>query len=83
MENRRTRLIFRVGVFMQHFIVPIAVQVCLMFGLAGLFWPEKLMPIFEVLMFPWTANHRMIRANSVAALVMSVVLFASLLSGLR
>ena len=61
----------------------LVVQLCLAFGVAGLFWPEKLMPFFEVLMFPWAASHRGIRANSVASIGLSVLLFARLLSSLR
>ncbi|MGA8273844.1 MAG: hypothetical protein WB919_19935 [Candidatus Sulfotelmatobacter sp.] len=61
----------------------LVVQLCLAFGVAGLFWPEKLMPLFEVLMFPWAASYRGIRANSVAAIGLSVLLFARLLASLR
>jgi hypothetical protein len=59
------------------------VQLCLAFGVAGLFWPEKVMPIFEVLMFPWAASYRGVRVNSIAAIALSVLLFARLFSGLR
>lgn len=61
----------------------LAVQFCLAFGVAGLFWPEKLMPFFEVLMFPWAASYRGIRANSIAALGLSALLFARLLTAIR
>jgi hypothetical protein len=61
----------------------LVVQLCLAFGVAGLFWPEKLMPLFEFLMFPWAASYRGIRANSIAAIGLSVLLFARLLSGVR
>jgi hypothetical protein len=57
----------------------VAVQLCLAFGVAGLFWPERLKPIFEVLMFPWAASYRSIRLNAVAAIGLSVLLFARLL----
>ena len=59
------------------------VQFCLAFGVAGLFWPEKMMPFFEVLMFPWTASYRGIRVNSIAAIGLSFLLFARLLTGIR
>lgn len=49
------------------------------FGMAGLFWPEKFLPIFDVLMFPWPASFRAIRANSVAAIILSVLLVGRLL----
>jgi hypothetical protein len=61
----------------------LAVQFCLAFGVAGLFWPEKLMPLFEVLMFPWAASYRGIRANSIAAIGLSLLFFARLLAGIR
>jgi hypothetical protein len=54
------------------------VQICLAFGLAGLFWPEKFMPLFQVLLFPWSATDRTIRANSLAAIGLSVLLLAHL-----
>jgi hypothetical protein len=59
------------------------VQFCLGIGLAGLLWPEKLMPIFEVMMFPLPASYRGIRANSVIAIVLSVLLFVRLAIGIR
>jgi hypothetical protein len=58
------------------------VQVCFSFGVAGLLWPDKLRPLFDVLMFPWAANGRAIRANSIAAIGLSLVLFVRLLTGI-
>lgn len=55
------------------------VQLTLALGMAGLFWPEKVMPVFEILMFPWFASHRALRLNSMCALVISVLLLAALL----
>ena len=43
----------------------LVMQVGLVFGLTGLMWPEKLMPAFGILMFPWRASHRVIRAQGV------------------
>jgi hypothetical protein len=40
-------------------------QVSLAFGLTGLVRPEKLMPLFGILMFPWRATHNVVRANGV------------------
>jgi hypothetical protein len=57
------------------------VQMCLIFGLAGLLWPEKLMPVFEILMFPWVASYRSIRGHSIIAIGLSLVLFVALLTG--
>jgi hypothetical protein len=56
----------------------LVVQLGLAFGLAGLFWPEKFMPLFEVLLFPWAATYRSVRANSLAAVALSLLLLAKL-----
>ncbi len=58
----------------------LVVQFCLAFGVAGLFWPEKIRPLFDVLMFPWTASYRSLRANSIAAIGLSILLLARLLT---
>jgi hypothetical protein len=54
---------------------PLIVQFCLVFGMVGLFWPEKVMPVFELLMFPWFPTYRTIRIHSIGALAMSALLF--------
>jgi hypothetical protein len=61
----------------------LVVQFCLAFGVAGLFWPEKLMPFFEILMFPWSASYRGIRVNSIAAIGLSALMVARLVAGMR
>lgn len=58
----------------------LVVQLLLAFGLAGLFWPEKLMPVFGVLMFPWRASYAVIRAHGVAAIGAYFLLLAKLLT---
>ena len=58
----------------------LVVQFCLAFGVAGLFWPEKIRPLFDVLMFPWVASYRALRANSIAAIGISILLLARLLA---
>ncbi len=68
---------------MTNLEICLVVQACLAVGVAGLFWPEKLMPFFEVLMFPWAASYRGIRANSIAAIGLSVLLFVRLLATVR
>ncbi len=68
---------------MNDFAICLLVQFCLAFGVAGLFWPEKLMPIFEILMFPWNATYRAVRANSIASVALSLLLFARLLMSAR
>lgn len=54
------------------------VQMSLAFGVAGLLWPDKLMPLFEVLMYPWAASYRIVRANSVAAIGVSLLILVKL-----
>jgi hypothetical protein len=55
-------------------------QISLAIGVAGLLWPEKLMPVFDVLMFPWPSTYRMLRANSIGAIVLSVLLFVGMIT---
>jgi hypothetical protein len=52
----------------------------LAFGVAGLFWPEKFRPIFDVLLFPWTASYLAVKVNSIAALGLSLLLLVRLLN---
>jgi hypothetical protein len=59
----------------------LVLQLCLAFGMGGLFWPDKFMPLFDVLMFPWAASYRTIRANSIAAIGLSLLLLVTLLTG--
>jgi hypothetical protein len=68
---------------MVNLLLCLLVQFCLAFGVAGLFWPDKFMPVFEILLFPWVASYRTVRANSLAAIGLSVLLLARLLAGLR
>jgi hypothetical protein len=58
------------------------VQLSLAFGVAGLLWPDKFMPLFELLMFPWAASARIVRMHGVAAVGLSVVLLITLISGI-
>ena len=59
------------------------VQFCLAFGLAGLLWPEKVKPYFEVMMFPWAASYRALRVNSLASIALSGLLLARLFADAR
>ena len=63
---------------MDVFAQCLIVQVCLAFGMTGLFWPEKLLPLFEVLMFPWAASYRMVRVHSLATIALSLILVLQL-----
>lgn len=54
---------------MENLIFYIIVQLNLVFGLVGLVWPDKLMPVFGVLMFPWPASYRAIRSHGIVAII--------------
>jgi hypothetical protein len=56
---------------MGQFLLPVMAQVCLALGLAGLLWPEKFAPVFDVLMFPWASSDRIVRLNGIAAIALS------------
>ena len=57
----------------------LGVQLFLAFGVAGLLWPDKLMPLFGVLMFPWRASYRLIRAHGVVAIGAYLIVLGKLL----
>jgi len=83
-ESRFNRSRSRIGIIDMNILgLCLVVQLSLAFGVAGLFWPEKIMPFFDVLMFPWAASHRSVRANSIAALGLSALLLARLLAIMR
>ena len=63
---------------MNSLSVLIVVQLSLITGMAGLFWPDKIMPIFEVLMFPIIPTQRTLRMHSMGAVAVSVLLFLAL-----
>jgi hypothetical protein len=65
---------------MNHLALSLVVQMSLAFGVAGLLWPEKLVEVFDVLMFPWPATHKLVRANAWGAILVSFLLFLSLLA---
>jgi hypothetical protein len=62
---------FAPGYGMNHLLLSVVVQFSFAFGVAGLLWPERLVSVFDVLMFAW------------GALLLSVILFAALLAGMR
>jgi hypothetical protein len=64
---------------MQMLGLCLLVQVFLAFGLAGVLWPEKFMLLFGVLMFPWQANSRIIRANGMLAIAVYLAIVAGLI----
>lgn len=68
---------------MNHMLLPLVVQLSLAFGIAGLLWPEKLVAVFDVLMFPWPATHKFVRTNAWLALGLALLLFLALLGRMR
>jgi hypothetical protein len=59
---------------MKNLDVFVIANASLIFGVAGLLWPEKFLTLFDTLMFPWPASFRTIRANSIAAILLSLLL---------
>lgn len=68
---------------MNRLVLSLVVQMSLVFGLAGLLWPEKLVAVFDVLMFPWPATYKLVRANAWGALTLAVLLLFALFTGLQ
>jgi hypothetical protein len=64
---------------MDNLIFCIIVQLNLVFGVAGLIWPDKLKPVFGVLMFPWPVSSRAIRTHGIVAIVGYVLVLGKLL----
>jgi hypothetical protein len=60
------------------FVFCLAAQLLLAFGVTSVLWPDKLMPFFGVLMFPWTANNRLIRVNGIAVIGIYLLLIGKL-----
>ncbi len=65
---------------MNHLGICLFVQLSLALGVAGLLWPDKFVPLFNVLLFPWAATDRAIRANSLAAIALALLLSLKLLA---
>src|SRR5207253_10030017 len=76
-------LIFASEWFMQALGLPLLVQICLAVGMAGLLWPDKVKPVFELLMFPWLPTYRALRIHSIGVLGLSFLLFVTWLTRLR
>lgn len=68
---------------MSNLVFYLIVQLNLIFGVAGLIWPDKLMPVFGLLMFPWPASHRAIRIHGIVAVLGYVVVVAKILATAR
>jgi hypothetical protein len=70
-------------IFMENLIFYLIVQLNLIFGVAGLMWPDKLMPVFGLLMFPWPASHRAIRTHGFVAIVGYLLVLGKILFTIR
>src|SRR5437899_1397532 len=64
---------------MDNLVLGLLLQVFLALGVAGLLWPDKLMPLFGVLLFPWRASYRLIRAHGVVAIGAYLIVLGKLL----
>jgi hypothetical protein len=68
---------------MANLVFYLIVQFNLIFGVAGLMWPDKLMPVFGLLMFPWPPTHRAIRIHGVVAVIGYLLVVAKIVAGAR
>jgi len=68
---------------MDRMVQLLVVQLSLVFGVAGLLWPEKLVAVFDVLMFPWPATYKLVRANAWGALLLALFLLAAVVAKLH
>ena len=68
---------------MNHLVLSLVVQMSVAFGVAGLLWPEKLVVVFDVLMFPWPATYKWVRANALGALLVAFLLLLAMLAKLH
>ncbi len=66
---------------MENLVLYVLIQLNLAFGVAGLVWPEKFLPLFGVLMFPWPASRRMIRVHGSLAVVAYVLILCKIWIG--
>jgi hypothetical protein len=65
---------------MANLVFYLIVQFNLIFGVAGLMWPDKLMPVFGLLMFPWPPTRRAIRIHGVVAVIGYLLVLAKVLA---
>jgi hypothetical protein len=65
---------------MANLIFLLIVQLNLVFGIAGMVWPDKFMPLYGMLMFPWPASHRAIRVHGIVSIAGYLLVVARLLA---
>ena len=65
---------------MDNLIFFAVVQLNLVFGVAGLVWPDKFMSVFGYLMFPWPASYRAIRVHGIVSIAGYLLVVVKLLT---
>ena len=65
---------------MGNVVFYLIVQLNLVFGIAGMVWPDKFMPLYGMLMFPWPPSHRAIRVHGVVSIAGYLLVLAKLLA---
>lgn len=63
---------------MENLLFPLIVQLNLVFGVAGLVWPEKFLSVYGILMFPWPATNRAIRTHGLVSIAAYLLVVARL-----
>ena len=67
---------------MKDLPIYLLLELCLAFGLAGFWWTDELLPVFEVLLFPfWPASARLVRAHSLVSLAVFLILVVARVMG--
>lgn len=65
---------------MENIVFYLIVQLNLIFGVSGLLWPDKVMPVFGLLMFPWPASRRAVRLHGIVAVVGYAIVVAKIVA---
>jgi len=66
---------------MENLLFLVIVQLNLVFGVAGLLWPEKFMSVYGILMFPWPATNRAIRTHGIVSIAGYLLVVVRLVLG--
>ena len=66
---------------MKDLPIYLVLELCLAFGLAGVWWTDELLPVFDVLLFPWSASRRIVRAHSLVSIAVFLILVVARVMG--
>lgn len=66
---------------MKDLPIYLVLELCLALGLAGVWWTDELLPVFDVLLFPWPANRRVVRAHSLFSIAVFLILVVARVMG--